>query len=272
MIVELHEHHGSALPRALARALGLAEDALRGTPKSCATGSPASAPGPATPEAPPARPPGSWDEPPPAAPQETRKRPAEADLVDDEPLTPEASPTPGEACLAARADRWQSPPGSRSRSRSRGSSPPASASSACPEEEWPTVTAAVVPLQVPSALAPPVLPLWEYTEPSVLMLRQRGYEGLNLTTGLASDFACPAAILGRLRAHGVLRGDCICDVFRFLLVMREETRRLRTRQGPPEYWDPREDHWLTIGLSLLMGRVPFWEVPTFSERAVRRRL
>ena len=132
--------------------------------------------------------------------------------------------------------------------------------------------AAVEPLPVPSALAPPVLPLREYTEPSVLMLRQRGYDGLNLTTGLASGFACPAAVLGRLRAHGVVRDDCVCDVFRFLIAMRNETRHLRTMQGLLENWDPREDHWLTLGLSLLMGRVPFWEVPTFSDRAVRRRL
>ena len=272
VIVELHEHHGSSLPRALARALGLAGDALRGPPKSCASGSAAPAPEPATPEAPPARPPGSWAEPQPAAPQQTRKRPAEELLVDDEPLTPEASEPPGEAWLAARAERWQSPPGSRSRSRSRGSSPPASASSACPEEEWPTVTAAVEPLSQPSALTAPALPFWEWTEPSVRTLRLRGYEGLNLATGLASDFACPAAILGRLRTFGVVRDNCVLNAYQFLLFMTEETGRLRARRGPPENWDPREDHWLTLGLSLLMGRVPFWSVPTFSDRAVRRRL
>ena len=77
------------------------------------------------------------------------------------------------------------------------------------------MTAAVEPLSVPSALTAPALPFWEYVEPSVLTLRRRGYEGLNLTTGLASDFACPAAILGRLRAHGVVRGDCVTNAFRF---------------------------------------------------------
>ena len=265
VIVRLHEHHGSKLPRDLERALELAGTALHGRPKSCAASPAASAEGPATPAAPPARPPGTWELPEPEAPREKRKRPASPLLHDDAPPEQEHSPeavlSPGEAWVAARAERWQEPSRSRSRTRSRSPEPPAPSPSPAPEER------ASVPASSPTLAGalrsePPTLPLGEWVEPSLFGLRRRGFSELDLVRGVARAFACPPELLHCFRLRGIMQGDHLTDPLQLIIFLTMALRGFDHWHGQSEDGGYRVRHWMTLGLSLLFGRVPHWGIPS----------
>ena len=273
VIVSLHEHHGSALPRELARALELASTALQARPKSSAAEPASAAAEPTTPAASPARPPGSWATASSEAPQESRKRPAEA-LSDDAALpasASEAALSPGEAELAARAERWREPSCSRSRSRSRGSSPSAPPPSP-PSGERAPVPASSPVLFYATALFAPSLPLRAWREPAVSGLQQRGFLGLDLVRDLASAWTCPDEVLDRARSSSWLRGDRVTNTFGLFLWMRRAHMGMDQWRWSDEERSGRALHWVTLGVSFLYGHVPQHEVPTFGDRAVRRRL
>ena len=123
-----------------------------------------------------------------------------------------------------------------------------------------------------SALEPPQLPLGEWIEPSLGGLRRRGFSGLDVARGLACAFACPADLLRCFRLRGILQGDELRDIVQLLLFLQMAHGGFDHWWGPCEDGGFRERHWIALALSFLFGRVPHWEVPSFGDRAVRRRL